>query len=458
MKKGDRGIRKRGDKDVRTCFVIMPFGTKEDAARKDKVKFDRVYAQIIKRGVEVLNDRGIRIRCIRADKIQAAGLIHQRMIAEIAEAEVAVVDITSANPNVYYELGVRHALRDRVTVMLRRKGTKNPFNIGGMTTIEYDVDRRSAARAREAIANFVWNGLRSGTRDSLVYSMLPGLQASSPPKPIQESDIEEYDVPDAPGKRIGIVKGNLRDVNLGARLRKRPIDIWVSSQNVNMEMARKYEASASGLIRYLGAKKDETGTIVDDSIAKELRVKMRRRQLVNPGEVIATGAGELEKTHGVRRIYHAASVYGVVGAGYKQIADIEQCITSALARADAEAGEPARGRDKSKSGNGTPAPRSILFPVLGTGTARGDLIQNARGQLGRAISYLRSRAEFTCIERVYFLARDESTLAGLRVALAELEVIKPKPRAKKAARSRTAARPRAKTAGKARARRARARG
>ena len=60
-----------GDKDVRTCFVIMPFHTKKDLARKDKINFDKVYDEIIKPSVEGLKDRGIRINCVRSDKISA---------------------------------------------------------------------------------------------------------------------------------------------------------------------------------------------------------------------------------------------------------------------------------------------------------------------------------------------------------------------------------------------------
>jgi hypothetical protein len=232
---------------------------------------------------------------------------------------------------------VRHALRDRVTVLLRRAGTRIPFNIAGMTTIEYDVDERSAEQARDAIANFVANGLLSGAKDSLVYTVLPRLRASADPKPITESGVEDYPIPRAPGKRIGIVRGNLRHVNLSAALRKQPIDIWVSSENINMEMARPYDPSISGLIRYLGAKKDDTSNVVEDLVANEIKTKMGSRQLVNPGEVVSTSAGWLEESHNVKRIFHSASVYGVVGEGYHPIAQVEQCVTNALVRADWEA-------------------------------------------------------------------------------------------------------------------------
>ena len=408
--------------DVRTCFVIMPFRTKTDVARSDEVNFDRVYEDIIKRGVERLNNEGLVIKCIRSDEVERAGLIQERMIEYIADADVAVVDITTQNPNVFYELGVRHALRDRVTVLLRRKGTSNPFNIAGMTAIEYDLGEEDAERAREAIANFVRNGLLSGEKDSLVYAVLPGLKAGRDPKPIVESDLEEYAIPRAPGKRIGIVSGNLRHTNLSAKLLRQPIDVWVSSENINMQMARPYDNSVSGLIRYLGAEKDETGSMVEDIVAKELHTKMKRRQLVNPGEVVSTGAGRLANTHKVKRIFHAAAVYGVVGTGYHPIVQIEQCVTNALARIDLDAKKAA------KNGTGRQSDaevKSILFPLMGTGTARAEIIQSARRQLQAAISYLRSRAEFTQVERVYFLAPTEAHRAGLRVALAELGVTRP---------------------------------
>ena len=109
--------------DKRMCFVIMPIRTKADAARSDEVDFDRVYREIIKPAVESLNLQGLVIEVIRSDEVERAGLIQERMIEYIADADVAVVDITTQNPNVFYELGVRHALRDRVTVLIRRSGT-----------------------------------------------------------------------------------------------------------------------------------------------------------------------------------------------------------------------------------------------------------------------------------------------------------------------------------------------
>ena len=402
----------RKAQDTRTCFVIMPFGQKPDPARDNvPFDFDEVYDDLIAPAVKNVAKRGLRIKPLRSDKVSRAGLIHERMIQCIADADVAVVDITALNANVFYELGVRHALRDRVTVVVRRKGTQNPFNIGGLATIDYDME---PAAARElsctTIANYIYNGLTSGSKDSLVHAMLPGLKPSVPPRKCNESLVEEYEVPEAKGL-IGIVTGNLRHVNLNAHLNARPIAIWVSSENINMQMARPYEESISGMIRYLGARKDETGAIVEDTIVDELANVMGSRQIVNPGEVVATGAGCLAETHNVDRIFHAAAVYGVVGTGFHPIENVEQCVTNALVRADREQRE-----------KGKPTDTSILFPLLGTGTARADLTSSAKRQIGAVLSYFRSRDGSTFVDRVYFLAPTQNHLAGMQVALAELGI------------------------------------
>ena len=394
---------------ARKCFVIMPFGEKDD--RGQTIDFDAVYRSIIKPAVESLNEENLRIGCERCDEVEKAGLIHERMIKYILDADVAVVDITTQNPNVYYELGVRHALRDRVTVLIRREGTNNPFNIAGMTTIQYGLEEPAAERARRAITNFVRNGLLSSSRDSLVHAVLPGLQVSAGRQAITDCRVYRYVLGRDPDRELWLVTGDLRHVNLNPALHEQAIDIWVSAENINMQMSRTFDASMSGLIRYLGARKDDIGDVVEDYIADELRAKMRGRQQVNPGTVVATGSGWLEQTHQVRRIYHAASVYGTIGGGYSPIANLEHCITAALVQADRES-ERETGADRR-------AYTSILFPLLGTGAGGASLIDSAKKQLGAAINYMRSRATVTKLERVCFLAPTRPHLDAMRVALAE---------------------------------------
>jgi O-acetyl-ADP-ribose deacetylase (regulator of RNase III) len=405
------------DQDLaRQCFVIMPFGEKKDD-QGQVIDFDKIHNEIIKPAIESLRDDKIFIKCIRCDEVEKAGLIHERMIKYILDAEVAVVDITTLNPNVFYELGVRHALNDRVTVLIRREGTKNPFNITGMNTIEYALEPdEKAEQARTAIRNFVRNGLLSSARDSLVYSVVPNLEVRSGQGSISDCRVYRYPLPlgNIKGKEIWLVTGNLRHVNLNPYLIERPIDIWVSSENINMQMARVFDASISGLVRYLGARKDELGDVMEDTIVDELRAKMRGRQQVNPGMVVSTGSGSLLETHRVRRIFHAASVYGIIGGGYHPIDQVENCVTAALVQADRESE-----REKTRGENPY---TSILFPLLTTGTAAGNLVESAKRQLVAAINFIEARAVVTKLERVCFLAPTRKHLTALTVALAELGV------------------------------------
>src|SRR5262245_9578602 len=96
-----------GAKQKKTCFVIMPYGNKTDPETKKSIDFDEVYKYILKPVLETQ----LKLKVIREDEETQAGSIHRNMINNILEADVAVVDISFYNPNVFYELGVRHTLR-----------------------------------------------------------------------------------------------------------------------------------------------------------------------------------------------------------------------------------------------------------------------------------------------------------------------------------------------------------
>src|SRR3954471_15915741 len=96
------------DSNARTCFIIMPYGKRDDGG--EAIDFDRLYADVLRGPVAALG-----VAPVRCDEIMRAGSIHKDMFVHIATAAVAIVDLTLLNPNVFYELGVRHALRPSVT-------------------------------------------------------------------------------------------------------------------------------------------------------------------------------------------------------------------------------------------------------------------------------------------------------------------------------------------------------
>lgn len=369
------------------CFIIMPFGEKQDVSGKT-IDFDMVYDYLIKPAVE--NIREFKINCFRSDEISEAGWIHSAMVEHIFGDEVAIVDLTTLNPNVFYELGARHALRKHVTVLIRHKGTNNPFNISGFRVINYDHENlKSAEEAKQQIAEFVSNGLRLQNTDSLVHEVLGDrISINCASNRIKKCDVFEFSLKKVPQKKICIVTGDIRGVKMA--------DIWVNSENTNMQMARFFDRSISSIIRYLGARRDSAGHVEEDTIANELSGVMGHHESVPSAMVIATGSGELEKTHNVKKIFHVASVEGMVGHGYRPIANVGSCVTAVLSETDSS-----KFKDEGL--------KTILFPPLGTGTGGGKSREIIPELIESAIAYLESNP-LSVIERIYFLAHDEETL------------------------------------------------
>jgi tetratricopeptide (TPR) repeat protein len=119
---------------VPLCFVLMPFGKKMDAAGR-VTNFDSIYAKIIAPAVDRAG-----LEPIRADEEKIGGTIHKPMFERLMLCHYAVADITGANPNVFYELGIRHAMRPRSTVIVFGEGTVLPFDIALVRGISYKTD------------------------------------------------------------------------------------------------------------------------------------------------------------------------------------------------------------------------------------------------------------------------------------------------------------------------------
>src|SRR5437764_4876478 len=96
----------------------MPYGV------KDGIDFNRVYADLIRPALESAG-----LETFRADEELRAGNIRTDMFQELLLADLVVVDLSIDNPNVWYELGVRHALRPRGVVQIQGKRDYLPFDV-----------------------------------------------------------------------------------------------------------------------------------------------------------------------------------------------------------------------------------------------------------------------------------------------------------------------------------------
>ncbi|HTD89627.1 MAG TPA: tetratricopeptide repeat protein, partial [Burkholderiales bacterium] len=109
------------------AFVAMPFGTKEG------INFDVVYSDLIKPALEAAG-----LEAFRADGEIKAGDIRKDMFQELLLADLVVVDASIDNPNVWYELGVRHALRERDVVVIACREGRLPFDISTDRVLRYN--------------------------------------------------------------------------------------------------------------------------------------------------------------------------------------------------------------------------------------------------------------------------------------------------------------------------------
>jgi tetratricopeptide (TPR) repeat protein len=155
------------------CFVLMPFGRKMDAAGR-VTNFDSVYDKIIAPAVARAG-----LEPIRADEEKVGGTIHKPMFERLMLCHYAVADITGANPNVFYELGIRHAMRPRSTVIVFAEGTVLPFDVALVRGISYKTDGAGEPVQSDATLAAIANQLKSARDnphdDSPIFQLVEGV-------------------------------------------------------------------------------------------------------------------------------------------------------------------------------------------------------------------------------------------------------------------------------------------
>jgi tetratricopeptide (TPR) repeat protein len=120
------------------CFVAMPFGKKPPPGkRKPLIDFDRIYQFIESAVIEE------QLECVRADFEAIGGFIHRPMYERLLVAEYVIADLTLANPNVTYEVGVRHGSYAKATVLVCAGDFVNklPFDLKPLRVLTYSIDK-----------------------------------------------------------------------------------------------------------------------------------------------------------------------------------------------------------------------------------------------------------------------------------------------------------------------------
>ena len=174
------------------AFVAMPFG-KKPAADGTEIDFNRVYAEYIAPAVEAAG-----LTVFRADQETRAGDILTDMFQELLVADLVVADLSIDNPNVWYELGVRHALRARGVVLVCGGKVTTAFDVYTDRKLRYGVkgggpDPAALEEDQRKLTDMVRETMESwhGRKISPVYHLMPNLQEPDW-KSLRIGDVKEF--------------------------------------------------------------------------------------------------------------------------------------------------------------------------------------------------------------------------------------------------------------------------
>jgi len=139
----------------------------------DYTHFKTLFEEFLKPPIQERN-----YEVLRADSLPRAGAISRDVIVRLAEAELVIADLTDLNPNVYYELGVRHALRGRGTLMILDvvRTPEIPFDLSAYRVIQFSSAMEGLTKLRRDLQAFVDSlALPATHADNPVHDWLPAL-------------------------------------------------------------------------------------------------------------------------------------------------------------------------------------------------------------------------------------------------------------------------------------------
>lgn len=354
-------------------FVLMPFGSSAEYEGGPD-ESDCVFSEIISPGVDRAyerleaapaasgSQRYDNCTITREVDRNQSGSITAKIVQALASADVVVVDITGRNPNVFLELGMRYAMRSKVTVLLAQTGTQIPFDVHGYRYIEYSKYR--PGEARERLAQFICEGLAPAvTSDSVVFDVIPsmtvtipgvassfGTEAGSPHEVMSWDDymgrveshcayLEDalHDYRFLPDALIGITNGGLIAADLiGKRIfagRDTPVlSLWAvrhkpASSSAYWYFDNEYNRSMMASIRRESEKRIATAT---DAVPRPSTIMI-------VDDHIGTGSTAVQAVQFVRECLGSGSVVvylPIVSRRQDTIGVMEECFPYAISGAD----------------------------------------------------------------------------------------------------------------------------
>lgn len=286
------------------CFVLMPFGKKPDGDGS-LIDFDRIYDELLHPAIADAD-----LEPLRADEEAAGGIIHVAMFERLLLCPYAIADLTTANANVFYELGVRHAVRPHTTIPVFRTKSRLPFDVTYLRAIPYATDSSGTPAKAEEVKALIQARLRDAREakaDSPVFQL-----------------IQDYTPPDVDHTKTDTFRDR---VDYAREIRK----TLAEARRTSVEAVRSVEEDLTPLVDA------DAGCIVDlflsyraleswedmvrlyDSIARPLRsmVMIREQRALALNRLGRRDQAERELLELIEERGPSSETYGLLGRVYK---------------------------------------------------------------------------------------------------------------------------------------------
>ena len=285
------------------CFVAMPFGKKPTAGGA-VIDFDDVYRELIEPAIERAG-----LEPLRADEEMTGGIIHKPMFERLILCEYAIADLTTANANVFYELGVRHAVRPCSTALLFAAGAGQlPFDVAPLRAIPYDVDPDGTPVNTPVAGALLTRRLveaRNAAPDSPLYQLVEGFPEVDHTKTDVFRDLIDY----AAGvkERLSVARGS--GVDAVRAVEAETGDVATAESGVVIDLFLSYRAVKAWDDMIALVKKMAPPLAVTVMVREQLALALNR---AGQGEAAERVLLELLEKRGP-----SSETYGILGRVYK---------------------------------------------------------------------------------------------------------------------------------------------
>lgn len=128
----------------KVCFIICPIGSAGSDQRK---RSDNLLTYILE---PICAER--KIKCVRADQLKDPGIITNQIMDYLVTADLVIADLTDKNPNVFYELGIRHC-SGKAFIQIMHDKVDVPFDIGTVRTTAYHLEIDKVEASKKAVGD-----------------------------------------------------------------------------------------------------------------------------------------------------------------------------------------------------------------------------------------------------------------------------------------------------------------